>query len=624
MNDTSHISSRSVQPSTGTDGVPLVSAFAANVIHKVIARLCLAITICAALSSLPTLANNYANLSWSNLNIVRAPQSNELTVTATLTNGGGAAITNAQIVLVASSPVNSGIVDNQVVFSPFDGASGIASSASLSISATVPSAFPQGAKLFVCARDTTGFGQPRCPAPGQTGGDPPNASSSPELTAPGTSNVFWAARAQVKTGDSATPTNANLIDLSALAFNAVTSSAWLFGCEQLQSGGGSPPPCRVTFTFADSTTRVLPIDPPVGTPFPLYFKGADNRGNLRICAGYPWNAPTSCKSVWQDGMVFALNSISVTIGTTSTNVTVNRNIPAPPPPAPILTVTSPALALVQSAGTLPIITFPVSRQNPSLMPTGSLTCLLSNASVLPYTCAPSGDIINTTSASCVCSPSPATAPTVTAPTQYSMSLTAAVPNATPSTLSTAQATITVQPASGNRGCTDDLTVPVIDEIDSATRSQFYPRTRYTFSTAGDGVVDPPPVAAIKLIIPAGGGLWARGNLEIGPGSGTASHEGVISRCRGRFGAAGREHVMYLFGYTGSENQTGSTFFTQWAVSPLVSTTIYEAKSLVGAGTRTPDGWLSDGVYYINMRQVWCSSGPQGTCQKQIGGLGTTY
>ncbi len=54
------------------------------------------------------------------------------------------------------------------------------------------------------------------------------------------------------------------------------------------------------------------------------------------------------------------------------------------------------------------------------------------------------------------------------------------------------------------------------------------------SMVSEDLSNPPPVVAIKL--------------------------NVISRCRGRMTAGGREKVVYMSGYSGSENQSPTAHF----------------------------------------------------------------
>jgi len=202
------------------------------------------------------------------------------------------------------------------------------------------------------------------------------------------------------------------------------------------------PACQIEFTLANGTTRLLPVDPPLDADYPLYFRGADNRGNLRVCADAPWPTPTSCKPVWNDGMSLAISSIKVSIGPTAPAVAqVTRNVPTPPPPSPILTVTAPTLAPIDSATALPALTFTVTRQNPSAAPSRGLVCSAS-ANTLNYSCAASGaSIITSTSAACTCTSSLA-APAVTVAAPYTVQVTATAAGATQGI---ATAALTVQP-----------------------------------------------------------------------------------------------------------------------------------------------------------------------------------
>lgn len=287
-------------------------------------------------------------------------------------------------------------------------------------------------------------------------------------------------------------------------------------------------------------------------------------------------------------------------------------------PTPMLTVTAPNNATVQSGAALPTLVFGVSRQ--SAVPSSPLACTVQGANPLNYACAPSGDIVTQTSASCVCTASPSTAPTVTTVQSYGLTLLASADSQTvPATGTT---TVSVEPSTssgGNRGCTDDVSVPVIREIDFATTPSF-PKELYPFTTIGDGVSNPPAVAAIRLRVVEGGGLWLDGSMQIGPGLGTSTAEAVISRCRGRFDAGGRVQVIRLEGYTGPGNQSATTFFPAWWVDPVSQPDAFTAR-LNAPGRIAADGWASDGIYYVNMRQTWCSAGYGGTCHREISGTG---
>jgi len=566
------------------------------------------------LTSFPAAAD-YSQLSWS-LSIARNPQTNVITITGTVSNSGPA-LSNSRFFVYPIQSTSGATVDV-----PAGGASSIGSSQTVSV--TVPAAFPAGGTIYLCVRD--GTWNPQCPMAGGVTEDK-DASSSPAMTAPPASSVFWAVRARVKSGANANPLNvpAEGINLAALAANTATTSAWLFGCTEQQLGGGDPPLCRVTFTLADGTTRDLPSNPLMNAEFPLFFRGADVNGNLRVCAGSPWTLPQGCKPVWNDGFALAINSIKVSAGTTAfLIVPVIRNVPTPPPSSSTLTVTSRVVNAISSGGTLPPITFDVTRQNPSLPPTSALACVVnSQPANFNYSCAPSGGDLrsaNVFSAECRCTPAqPAIAPTVTASTTYPLSVTATADGAIPGPLNTAVATLTVQPAAGNRGCTDDTSMPIIRVIDFASTPSFQ-RELYPFTTQGDGIVDPPPVGAIKLIVPPGGGQWRDGTLQISPGRGPSASDGVISRCRGQFGPGGREKVMNLAGYWGPESQNPTTFFALWIVEPTIPLGVYTA-GLYGFGRTAPDGWLSDGIYYVNLRQTSCIGNGSGICYRELVGTG---
>jgi hypothetical protein len=107
------------------------------------------------------------------------------------------------------------------------------------------------------------------------------------------------------------------------------------------------------------------------------------------------------------------------------------------------------------------------------------------------------------------------------------------------------------------------------------------------------------------------------------GGGASAWEGVISRCRGRFDAGGREQVMYLRDYYGPSRGgpgAASVFWAHWVLYLNTKVDIYpESRAvLYPAGTRTPDGWVSDGIYYINTRPIHTSR-PDGSALQQARG-----
>lgn len=288
--------------------------------------------------------------------------------------------------------------------------------------------------------------------------------------------------------------------------------------------------------------------------------------------------------------------------------------------APVLTVSAPAASTVTSGAALPTLVFGVTRQAQSAAPTNGLQCATQGTNALNYACVASGDIIQQTAASCVCNAAAIYAPTVSSNLTYTIAVTASADTLT--TPGTASTSITVVPGSASgpgRGCTDDVTVPVIREIDFATTPSF-PKELYPFTTYGDGISSPPSVASIRLRVVEGGGLWQDGSMQIGPGLGTSTAEAVISRCRGRFDAGGRVQIIRLEGYNGPGQQSATTFFPLWWVDPNTQPDAYTAR-LNAPGRVAPDGWVSDGIYYVNMRQTWCSAGYGGTCHREVSGTG---
>lgn len=234
----------------------------------------------------------------------------------------------------------------------------------------------------------------------------------------------------------------------------------------------------------------------------------------------------------------------------------------------------------------------------------------------------------------------------------------------PTTTTVTTTTVPSPSTTDARGCTDDNSVPIVREINFATTPGWTPAP-YPLDPADlnwhhvwDRVMrnpvsqtvhnayctahpeqpypsqwpayymppaceDIPSVVAVKLIVVNGGGNWYDGSLEIGPSRGTSTAEGVISRCRGSFGPGGREHVIHLDGYTGSGNQSPITFFANWLVD-ATNPNVYTA-NLLSPGKRASDGWLSDGVYYINVRQTWCNgtSDQPGVCWRTFVGQGVS-
>ena len=573
-----------------------------------------------AMMGSPAAAADFTTLSWSIVSVVRDSQSGVMTATGAATNNSNESLSSVFTVVGVGTNISG-----STVTSPTGGVTIIQPGATQQVIATVPAGVTAGMEFYLCAATpATPFeDQQRCSLAAAA---TQFVSSSARVTAPATgASPLWAARIRTQSAAGAIPAAVTNIDLSALTANTSTQSAWLFGCTRLQSGGGVVPACQIEFTLANGTTRLLPVDPPLDADYRLYFRGADNRGNLRVCADAPWPTPTNCKPVWNDGMSLAISSIRVSIGTTAPAVAqVTRNVPIPPPPSPILTVTAPTVAPINSATALPTLTFTVTRQNPSTAPSGGLVCSAS-ANTLNYSCSASGtSIIPSTSAACVCTSSLA-APGVTFATPYTVQVTASAAGATQGS---ATATLTVQPApppSGNRGCTDDLSVPVIEEINFATTSANFMEATYDFSTVREGVSNPQSVGAVRLVVTSangGGGQWQIGSLQISAKFGASDFDGVISRCRGQFGPSGREQVLSLSGYRGPESQGATIFFAGWIVNTRrPSTSIFDTL-LLAPGVTAQDGWLSDGIYYINLRQIYCSVGFGSTCTRAIRGGGS--
>ena len=563
----------------------------------------------------PPPATDYSKLSWlTTPSMARDPITNVITVNAAVKNTGTVELRTWFGVRSDTSGV-VGSVPGASVTNPATGIVSIAAGATQNVSIVAPNTVAAGTKLFVCAARINVFDTLPSADCSQSAIVTVDFAASATGTTPALSSPYWAVRTQEQTSAAAGPVTINTINLSSLPSGQV-SSTFLVGCYEQQAGGASPPPCTISFTMADNSSRPLPANPlTLGSDYSLFFRGADANGNLTICAGKSWSDTTAngCNSpVWPDAL--AVNSMTVTIGTASNTVAIQRNVP--PPPA-VLTVVAPTQpSSVSSAGALPSLTFPVSRQIPSIPPTAAMTCAVAPPNSLGYSCAATGDIVAGASAACVCTPNPANAPTVTASQSYQVAVTASAAGAMNGS---ATATVTVQPVSANRGCTDDTSVPVIRDIDFANTVPF-PKELYPFSTIGDGVSNPPSVAAIRLIVVAGGGLWLDGSMQVGPGRGTSTAEAVISRCRGRFDEGGRVQVIRLNGYTGNGNQSAITFFPAWWVDPVSTPDAYTA-TLNAPGRTAADGWVSDGIYYVNMRQTYCSAGVGGTCQREISGSG---
>lgn len=558
----------------------------------------------------PQVTTDYGVLSWSGEQISRDALTGQITVTANIQNTGSTALeTKFSLLAVGGASIGATAVN------PSGGRLSVGAGATQNVTFTAAASTTDGSHVYLCAARTNAFGDALGTGCSQASTKTLDASASAEMIAPPLTTPYWGVQFREQAGSAASPVDSTNVNLTALTSGQTTASAWLIGCAQLQTGGGTAPACTVSMKLADGTTRALPASPlSVGTDFALYFKGADSNGNLTVCAGVPWLAASGCNAVWQDAL--AISSFTVTIGTATKTVTVSRNIP---PPAAVLTVTAPSATSVSSGGALPNLTYSVSRQNPSLAPTGPLTCTVTASAQTPnplnYSCVANGDITNNTSASCTCSPSPTTAPAVTTTQTYAVEVRAA---ATGATDGAATASVSVQTPVGNRGCTDDTSIPVIKEIDFATTPSAYSREAYEFSTVGDGISQPPSVAAIRLRVSANSN-WNDGSISWRAASGYSLHEVVISRCRGRFDAGGREQVNYLASYTGLQGSPVITF-PQWWVDPVASPDAYTA-TLRSPGKQASDGWVSDGIYYINFRQTYCSAGPGATCARDSTGSG---
>lgn len=568
----------------------------------------------------PPVVSDYSKLTWTNLQVTRNAQ-NVITFTGKLRNGGTADLDT--LIRLYATTAQTGPLSGASVTAPAGGRLTVQAGTELDVTATAPAATAANTSLFLCAVKIDAFNSaPDACNQANEGGA--TTSSSAALPAPATQSAYWAVRALRQTDVNAAPVAVDSIDLSTLTSGQNTSSAWLFGCSQQQSGGGTPPDCQVSMAVAGQSTRQLPANPlTLGTDYALYFKGADSNGNLTVCRGKPWeDAATPCANPVWPGEALPIDAITVTIGTTTTKtVMISRNIP---PPAPVLTVTAPTPPTISSGGTLPTLTFGVSRQNPSIAPTSPLTCAVQSQSPLNYTCSASGDIQTQTSATCVCSPSPPTAPTVTSAQSYSVTVNATATGATSNATNPATATVVVQPVSANRGCTDDNSVPIWREIDFATTPGFLPWELYApMSMASEGISNPPSVVAIRLKVTPGGGQWGNGSLQHAAGAGTSEADVVISRCRGRLDEGGRVHVIRLLSQSGSGAQSGLTNFIQWIVDPSSRPDAYTA-TLNAPGKIAADGWVSDGIYYANVRLTWCSSGAGGGCGRRIIGNGVPY
>lgn len=228
---------------------------------------------------------------------------------------------------------------------------------------------------------------------------------------------------------------------------------------------------------------------------------------------------------------------------------------------------------------------------------------------------------------------------------------------------TCQTTTTLRtPSNDARGCTDDNTVPLAREIDFATEpgesvgpngvndlnwkyvfdrpmrnrnisehqafcdsnpEQPYP-SQWPSYYAPPSCYQVPNVIAVKLKVVSGGGNWYSGVLQIGPTRGTSTADAVISRCRGRFDGGGRVHVIHLDGEMAPGDQSASTFFPAWVVDAKNPLDVYTA-NLISPGKVASDGWVSDGVYYINVRQTWCNGGIEngGVCWRSFHGSGVS-
>ncbi len=180
-----------------------------------------------------------------------------------------------------------------------------------------------------------------------------------------------------------------------------------------------------------------------------------------------------------------------------------------------------------------------------------------------------------------------------------------------------QAVPVVPPVSGGgaRGCVDDPSVPIYYTLDfsSPRAAEFYGEMG-TFGTNFDTTpssynpsLEVAHTMAIKIVVGSDGGNWRRsGSMNFFSYSGWSDAQGTLSRCRGSFGTAGL--VAGLRQPNGQPEQQGDVAF-RWDVNvptPRESASLYGV--LYGVGKTDPkDGWVSDGVYYINVRQVACNT-----------------
>lgn len=182
------------------------------------------------------------------------------------------------------------------------------------------------------------------------------------------------------------------------------------------------------------------------------------------------------------------------------------------------------------------------------------------------------------------------------------------------------------PVVDSKGCKDDMSVPIDAEVnvyDSGDRFVRNPSVlnvnRFVYTKLGE-------THAIKLIVSGDGNPLARGGFQIDSPVGANSWEGVVSRCRGSFSEVGRTQVMVLKDYYGQgrPGPQGASLFPGWNIYPKVPAYPQSTSVLYPKGTRTPDGWLSDGVYYINVRPYF-RSGTDGDIILQVrGGSSSDY
>lgn len=192
-----------------------------------------------------------------------------------------------------------------------------------------------------------------------------------------------------------------------------------------------------------------------------------------------------------------------------------------------------------------------------------------------------------------------------------ISATVTPPDSSDTTNNTASAAI--ERAAGGRGCTDDTSVPIIDEIDFSSPRSW--EKFFEMSTVGGPASAVPNTYALRLRVGTNGGNWRNsGSINIFPYSGYSDVFTTLSRCRGRFGAGG-----LVAGYRDPQGnpiyQSDAAY--RWDVNRATPAEpgVPNYAVLKGAGTVDTDGWVSDGIYYINLQQVICQS-PSGVCGRR--------